>query len=119
MVRFILVESLSKRQLPIIAGSHLINTRSGVEWGERKKMARNARKRNKREQPIFGPVTSLFVGHRALGPCSLLTPRGRPKSLAAPSASIYEMTSYHLTGYYVSVGNYGVGICPGQRKSAD
>ena len=45
------------------------------------------------EQPIFGLATLLFVGHRALRLCSLLTPRGQPKSLVAPSASIYEMTS--------------------------
>jgi len=45
------------------------------------------------ERPIFGPWASLFVGHSPLRGCSLLTPRPRPKSLAAPSALIYEMAS--------------------------
>jgi hypothetical protein len=73
--------------------SDLINTRSGVEAGETSKIMQNAGKERNWERPIFGPATSLFVGPRALRPCSLLTPRGRPKSLAAPSALIYEMTS--------------------------
>lgn len=36
---------------------------------------------------------SLLVGHSPLRGCSLLTPRGRPKSLATPSVVIYEMPS--------------------------
>src|ERR1700722_16457361 len=56
----------------------------------------------RRERPIFGPATSLFVGHRSLRTCSLLTPRGRPKSLAAPSAPIYEMASIPLTNIPLS-----------------
>jgi drug/metabolite transporter (DMT)-like permease len=45
------------------------------------------------DRPIFGLVTLLFVGHSPLWGCSLLTPRGQSKSLATPSASIYEMAS--------------------------
>ena len=44
------------------------------------------------ERPIFVPATSLLVGRSPLRGCSLLAPRGRPKSLAAPSAAIFEMT---------------------------
>ena len=51
------------------------------------------RKASARKRLIFGPATSLFVGHRPIGACSLLTPRGRPKTLVAPSAAIYEMAS--------------------------
>jgi len=45
------------------------------------------------ERPVFGPAAALFVGRSPIGGCSLLTPCSRPKSLAAPSASIYEMAS--------------------------
>jgi len=72
------------------------------------------RDEGKPERPIFGPATLLFVGRSPLQGCSLLTrglPKpcdfvsqrndvplrgkqcGRPKSLAAPSAAIYEMPS--------------------------
>src|ERR1700756_1728963 len=47
-------------------------------------------------RPIFGPATALLVGHSPLRGCSLLAPCGRPKSLAAPSALIYEMTPKSL-----------------------
>jgi hypothetical protein len=51
--------------------SRLINARSGVETGDRTKIMENAGKRRNGERRIFGPATSLFVGHRALRPCSL------------------------------------------------
>jgi hypothetical protein len=65
-------------------------------------MALNERKqaKGKKESVSDGLETAdlwaghlLFVGHSPLWGCSLLTPRGRPKSLAVPSAPIYEMTS--------------------------
>ncbi len=56
-------------------------------------MKREKHDTNKGKRPIFGPATSLFVGRSPLWGCSLLTPRGRPKSLAVPSTVIYEMTS--------------------------
>ena len=73
--------------------SHLINTHSGV--GKRKAGQNECRDKinSDTERPVFGPATALFVGHSPLWGCSLLTPCGRPKSLAAPSASIYEMAS--------------------------
>jgi hypothetical protein len=46
-----------------------------------------------KERPVFGPATALFVGRSPLWGCSLLTPCGMPKSLAAPFALIYEMAS--------------------------
>jgi hypothetical protein len=54
----------------------------------------NANNCVKDEGPIFGPV--CFVVRQSQPPlwgCSFLTPRIRPKSLAAPSAPLYEMTS--------------------------
>jgi len=41
----------------------------------------------------FVPATLLFVGRSPTAGMLLLSPRGRPKSLAAPSAAIYEMPS--------------------------
>jgi hypothetical protein len=52
-----------------------------------------------RRRPIFGPATSWFVGRRSLRTCSLLTPRFRPKPLAAPSAIIGEMTSNFASAF--------------------
>jgi hypothetical protein len=48
------------------------------------------------ERQVFGPATALFVGRSPLWGCSLLTPCGRAKSLAAPSAPIYEMASMNV-----------------------
>jgi hypothetical protein len=42
---------------------------------------------------LFGSRTLLLVGHSPLRGCFLLTPRRRPKSLAAPLVPIYEMAS--------------------------
>ena len=50
------------------------------------------RKANGKRQ-IFGPPTSFFVGGSPIWGCSPPRPRGRPKSLAAPSAPVYEMAS--------------------------
>ena len=75
-----------------VTTSHLINARGGAEKGQEVKKHIQNTGEWKRKRPIFGPATLLFVGRRALRLCSLLTPRGQPKSLAAPSAPIYEMT---------------------------
>ena len=59
------------------------------------------------EQPIFGPATLLFLGRRAPWLCSLVTPRGQPKSLVAPSTFIYEMGS--RTGMEIELWRYTAG----------
>ena len=87
--------------------THLINTRGGVwEANEQSESGKDVGELNP-EQPIFGPATLLFLGHRAPRLCSLVTPRGRPKSLVAPSASIYEMGSRlflkAITGLFIVV----------------
>ena len=55
--------------------SHLINTRGGA-WEENQKMQSKNQWVKDTEQPIFGPATLLFVGHRALRLCFLLAPCG-------------------------------------------
>jgi hypothetical protein len=72
--------------------SHLINTRSGVLSRKTRNVEEKSNRMKDGERPIFVPATSLIVGHSPLQGCSLLPPRGRHKSLAAPSAAIYEMT---------------------------
>ncbi|MDB6066064.1 MAG: hypothetical protein JWR26_2272 [Pedosphaera sp.] len=72
------------------ARSHLINSRRGVgtgneEWNREKKAVGNGRS--------LGRLLRCSSVAAPLRGCSLLTPRIQPKSLAAPSASIYEMAS--------------------------
>ena len=74
--------------------SHLINARSGVNRTEMKLYGSRAaagdliKNGGSLGRPLrYSSVTAPLRG------CSLLTPRGRPKSLAAPSAPIYETAS--------------------------
>src|ERR1700722_336429 len=76
-----------------VARSHLTNIRGGVSTANEPWKSAKLKRVCDSEQPIFGPATLLFVGRRALRLCSLLTPRGQPKSLVAPSASLYAMAS--------------------------
>ena len=59
-------------------------------------MGQKASRWRVRKRRIFGPPALLFVAYSPLRGCSLLTPRRRAKSRAAPSALIYEMTSRSL-----------------------